>query len=126
MESSKSHKHFIFPVGDLSSEGNQYLEFAFKLPSHYKRLIAVNVFSPSYFGRPTDLQNVELSLSVNNQKTHVGNHIFALGYHALDDNTPRHMIVNQEIIPNNEINGFIKYLDGAAIIDIQLLLTLEE
>lgn len=126
MEPNKRQTHYIYPVGNLSSEGNQYLEFDFKLPSHYKRLVAVNVISNSCFGRPTLLQNVELSVWVNNHKTSVGNHIFALGYHSLDDITPRHLIVNQEIIPNNEINGFVKYLDGTGTIDIQLLLTLEE
>jgi hypothetical protein len=117
--------YFAHEIGTVSDGGTEYIDFALKIPVGYKTLKSISLFSPEMITGSSDVRNIELGMWVNNKKTPVGNWHFVLGYHDLDDHRKRTIDVNQNIMPNNEITGFIKYLAGTGDITVRLILEFE-
>lgn len=114
-------KYIVKELGSLD-ETNPVIKFAYKLPSYCKTLSGISLFSPMMISESASQINAELSMWINNQRTPVGNCLFTLGYHAIDNQECRMVDVNQELIRGREITGYVKYLAGAESFDIHLIL----
>jgi len=118
---AEGKKYIVKQLGSFD-ETRQVLKFALKLPSYCKTLLGVSIFSPELITGSSSSLNTELSLWLNNQSSPVGNYLFSLGYHTLDDQESRMFDVNQELMNGNEISGYVKYLAGTLPYDIHLIL----
>jgi len=114
-------KYIVQQLGNLD-ETTQVLKFAYKLPSYCKTLLGISLFSPDLIINSATNINAELSLWMNNHNSPVGNYLFALGYHALDEQQSRMFDVNQKLVKGSEITGYVKYLAGVLPFDIHLVL----
>ncbi len=114
-------KYIIKQLGNLD-ETNPVIKFAWKLPSYCKRLSGISLFSPEMTRIETAEINAELSMWVNNHKTPVGNCLFTLSHHALDEQECRMQDVNQVLFSGREITGYVKYLAGTETYNIHLIL----
>lgn len=118
-------KFIVTDLGTIENGVTNYIDFAIKAPAYCKKLVAATLFSPELYSAEGDVFNVELSIWMNNRRNEVGNELFILGRNDVDDHTPRHMIINQPVFPNNEITGFVKWLSGATAFNVKLYLEFE-
>lgn len=118
---SAARKYIVRLLGDLD-ETNRVIKFACKLPSYCKRLSGISLFSPEMTRIETAEINAELSMWINDQKTPVGNCLFTLSHHALDEQECRMQDVNQVLFSGREITGYVKYLAGTEAFEIHLIL----
>lgn len=125
MKDLRKRRYMVVALTALESGATEYYDFAFKVKSHMKTLTGITLFAPELANTATAEWNVELGMWANNRKTPIGNLKFAIGYHSFDDKHCRMIDVNQPIQTNNEITGFIKYLDGAHEMNVKLYLEFE-
>jgi len=118
---TRQRKYIVKSLGVLD-ETSQVIKFAYKLPSYCNTLSGVMLFSPTMIKAEATALNAELSLWINNRQSEIGNHLFTLGYHTIDEQECRMVDVNHELKKSMEITGYVKYLYGDLPFDIHLIL----
>lgn len=114
-------KIIVKQLGSFEQD-NQLIKFACKLPSYCKELTGISLFSPEMVIEQALELNAELSLWVNNNQTPVGNVLFTLGFHEVDNQECRMMDVNQGLDNGKELRGYVRYLAGKLPFGIHLIL----
>lgn len=118
---SAERKYIVKQLGSLD-ETNPVIKFAYKLPSYCNTLCGIFLFSPLMMRLEAAEINAEISMWINNRKSPVGNYLFTMGYHSLDEQECRMVDVNQKLIKGREITGYVKYLAGEITFDVHLIL----
>lgn len=105
-------KYLVFDTKSLMENVGDFSEFEKRIPFN-AILKGVFPFSPDLIDSAADKANVELSMHINNFRTHIGNDRFSLGY--FDDNNlsvpqTRCLKLDEEIKAGTLIKGFLTNL----------------